>query len=99
MQFDIVNGIQQGQEKAINQNYLIFLTQNSLLLYEIVLSAFDKQLKFNFVKQIILSVQFGHEVSSQSTKLTQFIEIEGKEFDDDKVKKVNRSDILICDPY
>ena len=61
------------------------------MIYEVVLSAFDHKLKFNFIKQIVFSHRFtGNNLS--------FLEVPGKKDSDvELVKKLNRTDIVILD--
>ncbi len=75
----------------MNQEYIGILCQDSFLVYELVLSAFDHKLKFNFIKQIVFSLRFsGNNIS--------FLEIPGKKDSDvDLIKKLNRTDVIIFD--
>ena len=90
-QIEKLTGIQQDEEKPMNQAYIGILCQDSFLIYELILSAFDHKLKFNFIKQIVFSFRFsGNNIC--------FLEIPGKKDNDiELIKKLNRTDIIIFD--
>lgn len=67
------------------------MCQDSFLIYELILSAFDHKLKFNFIKQIVFSWRF-------TSVNVSFIEVPGKKDADVEIaQRLNRSDIIILD--
>lgn len=104
LQLEVLKGLFLDAEGGSNQNYALILATNSIVICEILLSAFDKRLKFRVIKHLILSVEFGRKISALSEKLSHFVEVRGKEREEDDMLgnkgklKNNRTDILVCDP-